>query len=161
MARDHARILVAIWSDPDFVSLKSNEQHAYFLLVSNRGLSRAGVLDYIPSRFSGLANDLTEARFRKAIDGLRAKKFVVIDDRTQELLIRTYVRHDGVLDRVNMGKATGTAFESVVSDGIRRAVGRELHTLMGEKPTLPGWEGLAITSPTAHAMACGMESRKP
>lgn len=159
MARDHARIKVDIW-DGDFTDLRVIEQHAYFLLASNRGLSRCGVLDYIPSRFLGLSADLTASRFKTAIGGLRAKRFVVIDDDTQELLVRTYVRHDGVLDRLNMGKATGTAFEAVVSDAIRHAIGDELARLMKDRPDLPGWEGLSIASPMAHAMACGMEWRK-
>lgn len=160
MARDHARIKVDIW-DGDFTALRTTEQHAYFLLASNRGLSRCGVLDYIPSRFLDLAADLTTSRFKAAVTGLRAKRFVVIDDHTQELLVRSYVRHDGVLDRLNMGKATGTAFEAVVSDLIRHAIGDELARLMREKPDLEGWKGLAMTSPMASALASGMEWTKP
>ena len=156
MARDHARFKVDIW-DGDFTSLRVVEQHAYFLLTSNRGLSRCGVLDYIPSRFLDLAADLTVSRFKNAVNGLRAKRFIVIDDHTQELLVRSYVRHDGVLDRLNMGKATGTAFEAVVSPAIREAIGNELGRLMRDKPNLEGWKGLAMTSPMAHAIASGME----
>jgi len=164
MARDHARILTAIWEDPDFLALKIAEQHAYFMLFSNLGLSRCGVITYIPARFEHLASDLTAAKLRKAIDGLRSSRFAVVDDRTQEILVRSYVRHDGVLDRVNMGKATGTAFEAVVSADLRAAIGVELARHMKEKPDLLGWTGLADASPTAHAMACGiacpMESGK-
>lgn len=160
MARDHARVKTSIWDDPDFLNLRVSEQHLYFALMSNKGLSRCGVVTYIPSRFEHLAIDLTPARFKTATAGLRDARFFVLDERTQELLLRSYVRHDGVLDRLNMGKATGTAFEAVVSPRIRRAIGDELRRLMADRPDLPGWEGLAITSPMAHAMACGMESRK-
>lgn len=160
MARDHARIKTSIWTeDPDFLALKVAEQHAYLMLASNPGLSRCGVLAYIPGRFDHLAADMTPARFRAAVAGLRAARFVVLDERTQELLLRSYVRHDGVLDRLNMGKATGTAFEAVVSRQIRRAIGDELARLMQDEPDLAGWVGLAQTSPVAHSMACGMESR--
>lgn len=160
MARDHARVKLSIWDEAsDFRSLRMVEQDAYFMLMSNPGLSRCGVATYIPSRFEGLAADLTPARLKAAVKGLIAARYVVLDERTQELLVRTYVRHDGVLDRLNMGKATGTAFEAVVSREIRHAIGDELARLMKEKPDLPGWEGLAATSPIAHAMACGMESR--
>lgn len=159
MARDHARIYTAIWSDPDFLALKVAEQHAYFVLVTSIGLSRCGVVTYVPARFDHLASDLTEQKLRKAVAGLRTSRFAIVDDRTQELLVRSYVRHDGVLDRLNMGKATGTAFEAVVSDDIRDAIGVELARHMKEKPDLQGWEGLAATSPAAHAMACGMASR--
>lgn len=158
MARDHARIKTSIWDDDDFLALRVAEQHAYFMLGSNLGLSRCGVITYIPARFEHLASDLTAAKLRKSVEGLRDSRFAVIDDRTQEILIRSYVRHDGVLDRLNMGKATGTAFEAVVSDKLRAAIGAELARLMKEKPDLLGWQGLAFTSPTAHAMACGVES---
>lgn len=158
MARDHARVKTGIWDDSDFVALKSAEQHAYLMLMSNAGLSYCGVIDYIPARFNHLARDLTAAKFTRAVAGLREKKFVILDERTQELLLRTYVRHDGVLDRVNMGKACGTAVESVVSGGIQDSIGRELKRLMADRPELPGWQGLAMTSPKAHAMASGMES---
>lgn len=160
MAREHARVQTSIWDDPDFLALRLLEQHAYLMLMSNPGLSWCGVIDYIPSRFDHLAKDLTPAKFKTAVAGLRAARFVVLDERTCELLLRSFVRHDGVLDRVNMGKATGTAFEAVVSDDIRRAIGDEMARLMKAKPDLPGWTGLAITSPMAHAMASGMESRK-
>lgn len=159
MARDHARIKTSIWDDPDFLALRSAEQHAYLALTSNKGLSYCGVIDFIPSRFDHLSSDLTPSKFARSIAGLRAARFVVLDERTQELLLRSYVRHDGVLDRVNMGKACGTAFEAVVSRSIRAAIGDELARLLGERPDLPGWAGLASTSPTAHAMASGMESR--
>ena len=155
----HRRIYVSIWDDVDFLDLKCAEQHAYFVLLSNPGLSRCGVITFIPSRFEHLATDLTDTRFRAAVNGLRRSRFVVIDDRTQELLLRSYVRHDGVLDRVNMGKACGTAFNAVVSRGIKDAIGNELARHMKDEPDLLGWKGLADTSPEAYAMASGMESR--
>lgn len=159
MARDHARIKLSIWDDHDFLALRVAEQHAYFTLASHKGLSRCGVVTFIPSHFEDLAKDQTAGRLRAAVKTLRHSRFIVVDDRTQELLVRTYVRHDGVFDRVNMGKAVGSAFEAIVSDSIKRAIGDELARLMKERPDLPGWEGLAATSPVAHTMASGMESR--
>lgn len=159
MARDHARVKLSIWDDADFLALKSNEQHAYFTLFSHKSLSRCGVMMFIPSHFEHLAADLTPARFKSAVGALRRSRFVVIDDHTREILVRTYVRHDGVFDRENMGKAVGTAFEAVISPAIKHAIGDELARLMDERPDLPGWKGLAATSPTASAMASRMESR--
>lgn len=160
MARDHARLKVSIWEDDeDFLALRCADQHVYFMLMSNKGLSRCGVLDFIPARFEKLAADLTAAKFKASVQRLVAARFLVVDDRTQELLVRSYVRQDGVLDRVNMGKAAGSAFEAVVSHAIKQAIGDELARYMKEQPDLPGWKGLADTSPIAYAMASGMESR--
>ena len=157
MARDHARVKTSIWDDPDFLELKIVEQHCYLALMSNKGLSYCGVIDYVPGRFAALSADMTPAKFKTAVTGLIKARFVIVDQNTQELLLRTYVRHDGVLDRVNMGKATGTAIEAVVSVHLRAAIGRELRQLMKDSPTLPGWTGLAETSPLAHAMATHVE----
>lgn len=159
MARDHARVKTSIWDDPDFLRLRVREQHLYLALMSNKGLSRCGVITYIPSRFEHLAADLTPAKFRTAVAGLCDSRFVVLDERTQELVLRSYVRHDGLFDRLNMGKAVGTAFEAVVSRRVRDVVGRELARYMDDRPDLPGWKGLAETSPTAFAIASRMESR--
>lgn len=158
MARDHARIKLSTGDDGDWLALKSAEQHVYWLLMSNPGLSYCGVIDYIPTRFQHLAADMTVSKFKAAVNGLRNARFVVLDEETQELLVRSYVRHDGVLERVNMGKAVGSAFEAVVSSAIRDAIGKEMRRYMNERPDLQGWIGLAATSPTAHAMASGMES---
>lgn len=159
MARDHARIKLSIWDDPDFLRLSCLEQHAYFVLASHKGLSRCGVTTFIPSHFEDHARDMTPAKLKATIKGLRSARFVVIDDKTQELLVRTYVRHDGVFDRENMGKAVGTAFETVISGRIKESIGEELARLMRDRPDLPGWKGLAATSPVAHSMASRMESR--
>ena len=153
MARDHARVKTSIWNDPDFLELKISEQHCYLALMSNKGLSYCGVIDYVPGRFAYLAADMSQAKFKTAVAGLIKTRFVIVDQDTQELLLRTYVRHDGVLARVNMGKATGTAFEAVVSVQLRAAIGRELRQYMKDEPDLPGWAGLAEASPLAHAMA--------
>lgn len=158
MARDHARIKTKIWEDPAFLSLKVVEQYAYIAIVSHPKLSWCGVVDYIPARFEGLASDLTETKFKAAVRGLTAQNFVVIDTKTQELLVRSYVRHDNILDRTNMGKAVGSAFNRVASSQVRAAIGVELARYMAAKPHLEGWRGLAATSPEAHAMACGMTS---
>lgn len=158
MAR-HARIQVDIWDNPDFIKLRTTEQQTYFMLMSHKSLSRCGVTMNIPSHFEGLSRDLTPAKFRASVKALKAARFVVTDDRTHELLVRTYIRHDGVFDRENMGKAVGTAFGTVISQRIKKAVGGELARLMQERPDLPGWKGLAATSAEAHAMALAMESR--
>lgn len=157
MARDHARIQLSIWDDGDFLALNSSEQQVYFAILSSKGLSRCGVVDYIPTRFEHISADMTAIRFRKSVKKLIETRFFVLDSKTQELLVRSYVRADGVFDRVNMGKAVGTAYEAVVSRSIRAAIGAEMARFMRERPDLPGWVGLAATSPEAHAIACGME----
>lgn len=161
MARDHARVQVGIWNDDDFRTLDAAAQHAYLMLASQSRLSYCGVMDYLPSRFSVLTKGSTEAKVEQAVKALERARFVVVDRKSQELLVRSYVRHDGVLDRVNMGKAVARALEHVVSKSIRSAILAELARLYGEKPTLPGWVGFRDLAPDAYAMTCEMASTMP
>ena len=157
MARDHARIQCAIWDDPDFVSLSSGAQHAYMLLTSHSKLSYCGVMIYAPGVLADLASDLTEGKVKRAIKTLEADEYVRIDPRTHELLVRSYVRHDGVLDRVNMGKAVASALSRVVSEGLRAVVLAELARLYKQKPDLSGWIGFAESDPIGYAVVIGDE----
>lgn len=162
MARDHARTYLSIWNDDDWRALDSSAQHMYWTLMAQPRLSYCGVLDYFPGRLAELASGQTEGKVRAAVKVLERGRFVVVDRSTSELLVRSYVRHDGVLDRVNMGKAVGTAFDRVISIRIREAVSNELGRLLSHRPELAGWIGLKETSPMAFdmasAIACGMAS---
>lgn len=142
MARDHARIKVAIWGDEDFKELRAPHQHAYFVLTTQAKLSYCGVLDYIPSRFAKLAKGLTEATVEAMVEGLEQARYVVIDRDTQELLIRSYVRHDGLLESPNVSKAMAKDYGEVISPRIRAAILVELQRAYKEGPTMAGWKGI-------------------
>src|SRR5699024_3338647 len=62
MARDHGRILTAIWSDDDFRRLTVGAQHLYLMLVTDPGLSYAGVTDWRPNRITPRAHAWTRAQ---------------------------------------------------------------------------------------------------
>lgn len=162
MPRDHARVKVSIWGDPDFRALTMADQWGYLAAFSQAPLTYCGVLDpYIPGRLAKLASDLTPTKVKTIVRGLERAKFIVVDRDTAELLVRSYVRHDGVLERVNMGKAVGTAFERVTSATVRDAIAVEMGRLMASEPNLAGWIGLKETSPMAYAMASDMASTMP
>jgi len=156
MARDHARIHVSIWDDADFKNLPATAQSMYFTLCSQPRLSYAGVLDYIPSRLTPLAADQTDAKVRAAVRVLEKARFVIVDRTTHELLIRTYIRHDGVLNRANMGKALGRAMGNVMSPALLDEIRRELVGLFYDDNQLAGWVGLRAQSPMEFAMASGI-----
>lgn len=142
MARDHARIKVNIWGDEDFKELRAPQQHAYFMLTTQARLSYAGVLDYIPSRLARLAKGLTEAAVETMIEGLEKARYVVLDRDTQELLVRSYVRHDGLLESPNMSKAMARDYGEVISPRIRAAILTELQRAFREDSGMSGWKGI-------------------
>jgi len=131
MARSHARILVTIWADPEWRALPRDAQWLYVLLVSQPQITHCGVLQ-IPRRgWAALSADEDNAEaIERATRILVERRFLVLDDDTDEILVRTFMRHDGV--------ATGPpgtlknaliAARSVVSPALRRALFLELSRL--------------------------------
>ena len=151
MARDHARIQVARWHDDDFRALQPDAQHMYDTILSQPGLSYAGVLDYIPSRLATLAKGNSAKRVTVSVEKLVVARFVVVDEATAELLIRSFVRHDGVLARTNMGKAVARAFGRIMSPKLRSAVVDELARAYNEGESHSGLSGFADINPDAMA----------
>jgi len=121
MGRSHARILTSIWQDAEFRALGEAEQRMFFLALSQPGLSMCGVVSYTPKRWAKLAAGSTPGGVRKAVAGLAATRFVVVDEDTEELLIRTFAKNDGVLQSPNLVKAMWKAYGDVVSEPLRQA----------------------------------------
>lgn len=96
MARGHGRILASIWEDTDFLTLDEREQRLYLFLISQPNLNHAGLLDLTLRRWARKARGLTVAELEKRIARLEETGFIVVDDDTEELLIRSFVRNDGV-----------------------------------------------------------------
>jgi hypothetical protein len=96
MARGHGRILTSAWEDDDFLALDEREQRLYLFLISQPNLNHAGLLDLTLRRWARKARGLTVAELEKRIGRLEEMNFVVVDDDTEELLIRSFVRNDGV-----------------------------------------------------------------
>lgn len=150
MARKHARLLVSIWSDEDWLCLSSMQQTTYLALLGSVDLSWCGVAPLLPQRLVGKSADMTnERKVRSCLDALQADpgRFVVIDESTGELLVRTYVRHDEILKQPNVTKAMAKAIEKVHSPRIHQAIVIELRRLYREDPDLNGWSSFALIKP--------------
>lgn len=141
MARDHGRIHVAIWADPAFRALERDPQRMYLLLVSQARLTYCGALDYLPGRLATLAADEDEQTVDHAVKVLEGERFVLVDRTTQELLVRSFVRHDGLLGSPNMTKAMLKDRAALLSDDLRTAVDRELARAFRDDPKAKGWAG--------------------
>lgn len=140
MAREYARVKVTIWGDLDFRALSPNAQHLYFLLLTSPTLNMAGVADWRPARLAKMAKGWTAQRVRKAGDELEAAKFVVADDDSEEVLIRSFVRHDGVLKSPNLTTAMVKDYAGIGSRRIMAALIDEVHRAFNDNPE---WKGKA------------------
>lgn len=144
--RSYAQLNIAIWNDEEFRGLSPAAQHLYFLLLSHPTLSYCGVGDWRPSRIARMAAGWTAADVERAgaelIDGL----FIVVDDDTEEFLVRTFVKNDPLMRQRNLGVSMARAFSVVASEGIRGVVVHELHRLRQAQPGLKGFESEEVAS---------------
>jgi hypothetical protein len=129
--RQYAQILKRIWADPDWKKLTGNGQWLYFLLLSQSSMSYAGVLPLTVRRWANLAAGMSSQEIREALDELHAARFVVVDEDTEEVLVRSFIRNDGLWKQPRMlSQAIGHAHE-VESNPIRMTIADELRLLRG------------------------------
>lgn len=160
MARDHARIYVSIWSDEDFRALPVAAQHMWFTLLSQPRLSYCGVLDYLPTRLARLTARATVRSVTSAVATLEEHDFAATDTETGELLLRSFVRHDGLLSQPNVTKAMAKDYEAVLSDQLRLAIEAELIRAHKEDPDAKGWPVLEKAYPNLYSTVALKGSRK-
>jgi hypothetical protein len=126
MARSHARIFTVIWDDPDFLALTGLAQRCYLMLLSQPTLGHAGVLSTTVRRWTFLCADEDEGRLRAAIAELAERRFVVVDERTEELLVRSLIRNDGAWKQPKVLAVAITEAASIMSAALRACVAEEL-----------------------------------
>ena len=139
MARGHGRILTSIWEDSDFKALDPTEQRLYLFLISQPNLNHAGLLDLTLRRWAQKARGLTVAELEKTIATLEDARFVVVDHDSEELLIRSFIRNDGVWKQPKvMGAMVSGALE-ISSWQLRRALLAEMDRIpleeLSDEPT--------------------------
>lgn len=129
MARDRANINTNIWTDQDWRDLPMAEQHLYMMLLSHPTLSYAGVGDWRTARLAAMTGDATPQSITAAAEGLQAARFVFIDEETEEILIRSFLRHDGLLKQPKLSISMVNAYGAIASSRIREVVTFELQKL--------------------------------
>ena len=146
MAREHAAIRLDMWSDDDYRARSFLAQWLYEFLMTTATLSYAGVADWRPPRIAGHASDLTPEMVATAARELEEYFFVVTDPETEEILVRSFLRHDGLLKKPNVTKAMVTDFKAVVSMKLRAVIVHELQRLSVEFPNWSAWGSQDIQS---------------
>lgn len=139
MAREHANIRLDMWGDADWRNLSMQAQWLYELLLTHPDTNRAGVSDWRPGRLAKMASGVTVADVRKAGAELERRFFVVIDDDTEEVLVRSYVKYDGVLKQPNLTVTMAKDWAGVASVRLRAVIAFEVQRLRVARPDLPGW----------------------
>jgi hypothetical protein len=126
MARTYAPLLVSIWNDPQFVALTEGAQRLYFVANSQPNMTYCGVVPFMPVSWSALATNNTATKIRRDVKELEKHKFVILDPLTEELWVKSFIKHNNVLAQPNVEKAMKASYETVRSQRIKQAVYRSV-----------------------------------
>lgn len=133
MPRDHGRILVTIWSDPEFVALTPNAQRIYMLLVSQRTMNHAGLIPLQVSKWARCSKHTTVTDVERGMQELALAHFAYFDEETEEALVRTLIRNDGVLKQLNIFKNAMRCARAIESQYLRDAMALEIRKIDAPK----------------------------
>lgn len=163
LARSEARIKTSIWSDDDFLTLDFGAQRLYLLILSQPTVTLCGVVPLMARRWARLASNTTVANINKALVALAQRQYVVVDETTDELWIRTFVKHDRVLDKPNVMVAMSRDFATIQSQRIRErfleGLEEPFRERLAERFGEQFWERLA--EPFRHAFEVRFPERFP
>jgi hypothetical protein len=165
VAREFAQIKLSIWADDDWRDLSPEARYLYLTLLTSPTLTHCGTADWRPARLSavnGQARDVIEDAGAEMVDSLH----ILIDEETEEVLIRSFVRNDGLMKQPKMAVAMASAHAGVASVTLRGVIVHEAKRLREDFPNLHGWgaeraiELLGMRSVDPSTYPLGKGSRK-
>lgn len=140
MPRDRATINIDIWSDADFRDLTAPAQSLYFKLTTHGKLDYCGCVEFHPGRLAAMSREMTSGDVMIAAQELSDKWFCVFDQTTDEVLVRSFIRHDGVMRQPRLAVSMAKAYGAIASNKIRAVLVHELQRFRKQNPDLPAWE---------------------
>ena len=163
MARDRANVFTNIWADSDWRALSESAQRLYLLLLTHPTLTYAGVADWRTNRLSMMSADGSVEKLEAAAAELEDRKFIVVDEGTEEVLIRSFVKHDGLLKSPNLAAALAREYANVYSPRLREVVAFEVQKLHRREPELKGWDrlGTLLSEPARNVFDEGSPNPSP
>lgn len=147
MTRDRGVIFTDLWADEDWRKLTLGAQWLYKYLLTCASLNSCGVADWRPARITAMNATLTKQMVVEFAAELEREFFVVVDDETEEILIRSFFRHDGILAKPNMMVKAAREFAAISSADIRGVIAHELQRLRDENPNGVGKANVWVQVP--------------
>lgn len=139
MARDRANIRVDMWGDQDWRDLTGPAQRLYMHLLTHDTLNYAGVAEWRPGRLAAMVAGETVETIETAGAELAEAFFIVIDEGTEEVLVRSFIKHDGLMKQPKLVVAMTNAFSAVASKLIREVIAFEVQKMSKREPELRAW----------------------
>lgn len=165
MARTHAKMKCELLQHEGFPLLDADGQAAWQIIMIQPKLSLVGCVDYMPARWATHTAGMTEARFDAAVWQLEQHGFVVVDEDTHELLVRTFVKHDGVASaNENLRRGVWSAWRAIASKRLRKVAVDNMPDSLFEpwQPKNPAKPGNPVEIPAeALEMRCSERMETP
>jgi hypothetical protein len=126
MARSYGKLTSTIWSDPDFQALPNTAtQLLYLALISQPDVSACGRLSVAVNRWTrGMAVERPE-EVTEALNALECAGFVWVDYDSDEVVVRTFIKHDNGISNPRRLAAIRNAVTEIASDHLRKRLYNE------------------------------------
>lgn len=141
--RTFARFESEMLLNPEWTGLTPQAQSVYITLLVHPSLSMCGVADWRPKRLSQYSA-MNAQEIENAGHELEKAGFVVLDEDTDEVLVRSFLRHDMPLKSPKTAVSVNKAYYLIASVRLRSAVVREASRLYGEHPEWSGWDKVPV-----------------
>lgn len=151
MARSEARLKIGCWRT-GLGGLSAHAKIMYCVLLTEPTLNHAGVGRTCLALWADNAS-LTMGEAEKALRELCDGRWVLLDETTHEVFVRTLIRNDGGADQPYVLKGALKQALATDSPSIRRALADELRRLPPRPPDGLSKVGRKITYPDPHATA--------
>lgn len=129
MARRYGQVHFGIWEDRDFRGLDVGPQRLYLFLISQPNINYAGVLSISSRRWAARVANYSEKQLLEDLQVLIDRRYVIVDNDEEELLVRTYIRNDGLWRNPKTMKSASRDALTTASPTIRRSILEELERL--------------------------------
>jgi hypothetical protein len=146
MSRDHARIHLDIWGDDDWLDLPADAQCLYMTIYTSPGRTLCGAHEWNAGKIGQRAADWTKERIEAAAEVLSERLFLIVDADTNECLLRSWIKHDGLWRTPNMAVSVANARANVASRTLRGVIVFELLKLRDAEPESSSWDRAAVQS---------------
>lgn len=138
--RQYALIHRAILDDPSWRCLTRSQQNLYLLLLLKLSTNLCGIVDWRPKKLAVNASDMTVETIEADAVVLEKKLYIIRDEDTDEVLIRSFLRNDAPLKSSKTAIAVRSSYTDTASSKLRGVIVFELQRLYKEQRDWQGWD---------------------
>lgn len=135
MPRSHGKLSTTVWTDEDHRSLGLVAQWLFAYLLAHPKVTICGVLDVSLARLARQCGEVTPEAVEAGLHELVAVGHIKVDWETEELMFRSFTRHDLSPTRWNKNLTAGfwRAWRGIESADLRAEVCRQMPAALWDK----------------------------